>query len=75
MSDVRVPCIPWYEAMWFVDHDGVIEDCFTEDFKTEEELLSFYELHKNDKEKYGWKITKRGYGFRVLKNYLKRRSA
>lgn len=71
MSNIRIPCLPWYEAMWFTDHDGIIADCFTEDFKTEDELLLFYKNHQNDKDKYGWKITKRGYGFKVLKNYLK----
>lgn len=71
MSDVKVPCVPWYEVMWFMDHDGVIQDCFTEDFTTSEDALKYYEEHKNDPDKYGWKVTKRGHGFKILKNYLK----
>lgn len=71
MSDVKVSCVPWYEVMWFMDHDGIIQDMFTEDFTTSEEALKYYEHHKNDSSKYGWKVTKRGHGFKILKNYLK----
>ena len=71
MSNVKVPCVPWYEVMWFMDHDGIIQDMFTEDFTSSEEALKYYEDHKNNLGKYGWKVTKRGYGFKILKNYLK----
>ncbi len=73
MSDVKVPCVPWYEVMWFMDHDGIIQDMFTEDFTTSEEALKYYEDHKNDPGKYGWKVTKRGRGFKILKNYIKQK--
>ena len=71
MSDVKIPCVPWYEVMWFMDHDGIIQDMFTEDFTTSEEALKYYDDRKNDSGKYGWKVTKRGHGFKILKNYLK----
>lgn len=63
--------IPFYEAYWCEDHDNIIHDDFTKEFDTLKELMNFYNEHKSDKEKYDWKITKRGYGFKVLRNYLK----
>ena len=70
MSNVKVPRVPWFEVLYYTDHDGIIEDVFTEDFCTKEEALAYYEEHKIDSEKYGWKVTKRGHGFKVLKYYL-----
>lgn len=65
-SNKQILKIPFYEALWFVGDED-----FTEEFYSLKELIHFYNEHKNDKEKYGWKITKRGYGFKVLRNYLK----
>ena len=49
----------FYEVMWFMDHDGIIEDCFTKEFKTKKSAIEYYEQHKNDSDKYGWLVTKR----------------
>ena len=70
MSNVKVPQVPWFEVLYYIDHDGIIADVFTEDFCTKEEALAYYKEHKNDPEKYGWLVTKRGHGFKVLKHYL-----
>ena len=61
----------FYDVMWFEDHDGIIEDEFDLQFESDQDALLYYEQHKNDLNKYGWKVTKRGYGFKVLKYYVK----
>ena len=60
----------FYEVMWFMDHDGLIQDDFEETFDSAEAAMKYYEEHKNDEAKYGWKVTKRGYGFKILKYYI-----
>ena len=60
----------FYEVMWFSNHDGIIEDCFTLEFKTKDEALSYYSKHKDDKDKYGWKVTKRNERLDVLECYI-----
>ncbi len=60
-----------YEVMWFEDHDDIISDEFDISFDNIESALAYYNEHKNDQGKYGWKVTKRGYGFKVLKYYVR----
>lgn len=60
----------FYEALWFMDHDDIIEDVFTKEFKTKKQALDYYEKHKNDPDKYGWLVTKRGHGFKPLEIYV-----
>ena len=60
----------FYEVMWFMDHDDLIQDDFEETFDSAEAALKYYKKHKNDEGKYGWKVTKRGCGFKVLKYFI-----
>ena len=60
----------FYEVMWFMDHDDLIQDDFEETFESAEAALKYYNEHKNDAGKYGWKVTKRGKGFKILKYYI-----
>ena len=41
-----------YEVMWFSDHDNVIEDCFTLEFKSKKSAIDYYLKHKDDKDTY-----------------------
>ena len=61
----------FYDVVWFIDHDDVIEDMFDKQFDNLDDALRYYEEHKNDKGKYGWKVTKRGHGFKILKYYVR----
>ena len=59
-----------YEVMWFSDHDNVIEDCFTLEFKSKKEAIDYYLKHKDDKDKYGFKVTKRNERLEILECYI-----
>ena len=69
-STLTVPAIPWFEVLWYQDHDGIIQDVFTEDFTNKDDAMAFYEQHKHDAGKYGWKVTKRTYEFKILETYV-----
>lgn len=60
----------FYEVLWFKDYDGIIEDCFTKEFKSKKAAMKYYEKHKNDIDKYGWLVTKRTYGFKPVEVYI-----
>ena len=70
MSDMKVPQVPWFEVLYYMDHDGIIEDVFTEDFCTKEKALAYYEEHKNDHNKYGWLVTKRADKLEPIEIYV-----
>lgn len=59
-----------FEALWFVDHDDVIEDCFSKTFQTKKQVLDFYHNHKNDADKYGWFVSKRDYKWIPVEIYI-----
>ena len=59
-----------YEVLWFMDHDGLIEDCFTKEFQTKKQALNYYQKHKTDSEKYGWLVTKRDHEWRPIETYI-----
>lgn len=59
-----------FEALWFVDHDDVIEDCFSKTFQTKKQVLDFYHNHKSDSDKYGWLVSKRDNKWRPVEIYV-----
>lgn len=60
----------FYEVLWHIDHDNVIDDVFTEEFDTKEEAMDYYEQHKNDPGKYGWLVTKRNERLVPVETYV-----
>lgn len=59
-----------FEVLWFMDHDGLIEDWFTKEFQTKKQAIDYYQRHKNDHGKYGWLVTKRDHEWRPVETYI-----
>ena len=59
-----------YEVLWFMDHNGIIEDWFDKTFKTKKQALRYYNRHKKDKGKYGWLVTKRDWWWKPVEVYV-----
>lgn len=65
----------YYEVLWYVDVDETMlcdsyNDYRCREFKTKKEAMSFYELHKNDINKYGWWVTKRNRDGEVVEDLI-----
>ena len=60
----------FYETMWFFDCGNIKEDWDTKTFRTKTGALKYYKKHKDDEGTYWWKVTKRTYGFEIVKTYI-----
>ena len=62
-----------FEALWYEGEDedeAMNGDPHTKEFKTRKEVMNFYEKHKNDKNKFGWWVTRRDSDWFVVEDIV-----
>lgn len=62
-----------YEVLWYegpTEYAAMQDDPYTEEFKTRDEALDFYEKHKDDANKFGWWVTKRDSDWFVIEDII-----
>lgn len=56
-----------YEALWYADK-SMKGDYQTKEFASKQQMLTFYNQHKNDSDKFGWWLTRRDSDWNVIEN-------
>lgn len=57
-----------FEVLWYTDKK--LDNYVTKEFHTRSEALNFYNAHKNDKDKFGWWVTKRDSNWEVVEDII-----
>ena len=58
-----------YEALWYSEDDSE-GNPHTKEFKTRKEVIDFYNMHKNDPDKFDWWVTKRDRDWYVIEDII-----